>query len=391
MKDRLIATQLTSRLENVPAVVLLGSRQVGKTTLARAIAEERGGMYLDLESPIDRAKLSDPEAYLSDCIGSLLVLDEIHRVPDLFPILRGRIDEGRRRGIRGGMYLLLGSASIELLDRSAESLAGRVSYLELHPLCLLEMGEITPEVTTTLWLRGGYPDSVLATTTESSHAWRMDFIRTYLEREVPQFAPRRSTEQMRQLWTMLAHLQGQVLNASMLARSIGVDFKTIQAYVNLLEQLLLIRVVQPWHVNIGKRLTKRPKVYIRDSGLLHALLGIRTYDELTGHPSIGSSWEGFVVQQLSAVGRGNVEISFYRTSAGAEVDVLLRFSDGEQWAIEVKRNSVPTPRRGFHEAIKDLTPQRSMVVYPGTQRYRIRENIEAIPLHDLLLEVAARF
>jgi predicted AAA+ superfamily ATPase len=323
-------------------------------------------------------------------MGSLLVLDEIHRVPDLFPILRGRIDEGRRRGVRSGMYLLLGSASVELLDHSAESLAGRVSYLELHPFCLPEMEEITPQVTTALWLRGGYPDSVLAETNESSFAWRMDFIRTYLEREVPLFAPRRSSEQMRQLWTMLAHLQGQILNGSMLARSIGVDYKTIQAYVNLLEQLLLIRVVQPWHANVGKRLTKRPKVYIRDSGVMHALLGIRTLDDLMGHPSIGSSWEGYVVQQLSAVGKGEVDLSFYRTAAGAEVDVLLRFRDGVQWAIEVKRNSVPTPRRGFHEAIKDLTPQRAMVVYPGIERYRIRENIEAIPLHDLLQEVAAR-
>lgn len=390
MKERLLAAQVTSRLDSVPAVVLLGSRQVGKTTLARAIAEERGGIYLDLESPTDRAKLADPETYLNDHMGSLLVLDEIHRVPDLFPILRGRIDEGRRRGVRSGMYLLLGSASVELLDHSAESLAGRVSYLELHPFCLPEMEEITPQVTTALWLRGGYPDSVLAETNESSFAWRMDFIRTYLEREMPLFAPRRSSEQMRQLWTMLAHLQGQILNGSMLARSIGVDYKTIQAYVNLLEQLLLIRVVQPWHANVGKRLTKRPKVYIRDSGVMHALLGIRTLDDLMGHPSIGSSWEGYVVQQLSAVGKGEVDLSFYRTAAGAEVDVLLRFRDGVQWAIEVKRNSVPTPRRGFHEAIKDLTPQRAMVVYPGIERYRIRENIEAIPLHDLLQEVAAR-
>jgi predicted AAA+ superfamily ATPase len=390
MKDRLLATQLNSRLDSVPAVVLIGSRQVGKTTLARAIAEDRGGMYLDLESPTDRAKLADPETYLNDHMGSLLVLDEIHRVPDLFPILRGRIDEGRRRGVRNGMYLLLGSASVELLDHSAESLAGRVSYLELHPFCLPEMEEITSQVTTALWLRGGYPDSVLAETNESSFAWRMDFIRTYLEREVPLFAPRRSSEQMRQLWTMLAHLQGQILNGSMLARSIGVDYKTIQAYVNLLEQLLLIRVVQPWHANVGKRLTKRPKVYIRDSGLMHALLGIRAFDELMGHPSIGSSWEGYVVQQLSAVGKGEVDLSFYRTAAGAEVDVLLRFRDGVQWAIEVKRNSVPTPRRGFHEAIKDLTPQRAMVVYPGNERYRIREDIDAIPLIDLLQEVAAR-
>lgn len=390
MKLRLIEGLLASDLDRAPAVVLLGSRQVGKTTLARTIAEQREGVYLDLESPSDRAKMSDPEAYLTDHFGSLLVLDEIHRLPELFPILRGRIDEGRRRGIHAGMYLLLGSASLELLDHSAESLAGRVSYRELHPFCLPEVGYHSEGVTKALWLRGGYPDSMLAQTDQTSFAWRMDFIRTYLEREVPQFAPRRSSEHMRQLWTMLAHLQGQVLNASMLARSIGVDYKTVQAYIELLEQMLLIRIVQPWHANVGKRLTKRPKVYIRDSGLLHALLGIRTFDDLSGHPSIGSSWEGFIVQQLHAVGKGNVELSFYRTATGSEVDILLRFANGEQWAIEVKRNMVPTPRRGFHEALLDLAPQRAMVVYPGNERYRVRDHVEAMPLQELLTELDRR-
>lgn len=390
MKERMLTNMVRELLSATPAVVLIGSRQVGKTTLAHELGTERNAIYLDLESPSDRAKLADPEAYLSAFMDRLVILDEVHRVPDLFPVLRGMIDKGRRNGIRSGMYLLLGSASIELLDRSAESLAGRVSYVELHPLSFLEVQDDTPEPLQTLWMRGGYPDSMLAASDERSYAWRTDFIRTYLEREVPQFAPRRSTEQMRRLWTMLAHLQGQVLNASMLARSLGTDFKTVQSYVSLLEQLLLVRTLMPWHANVGKRLTKRPKLYIRDSGILHTLLGIRSVNELYGDPIIGSSWEGFVLQQICALDSKNVQTWFYRTSGGAEVDILLQFDTGEQWAIEVKRSSVPTPRRGFYEAIQDLAPRRALVVYTGTEKYSLNATIEAIPLPLLLREIETR-
>jgi len=390
MKERMLTNVVRERLSTTPAVVLIGSRQVGKTTLAHELGAERNAIYLDLESPSDRAKLADPEAYLTAFMDRLVILDEVHRVPDLFPVLRGMIDKGRRKGIRSGMYLLLGSASIELLDRSAESLAGRVSYIELHPLSYLEVEDVTPDPLQTLWMRGGYPDSMLAATDERSYSWRTDFIRTYLEREVPQFAPRRSTEQMRRLWTMLAHLQGQVLNASMLARSLGTDFKTVQSYVSLLEQLLLVRTLMPWHANVGKRLTKRPKLYIRDSGILHTLLGIRSVNELYGDPIIGSSWEGFVLQQICALDSKKLQTWFYRTSGGAEVDILLQFDTGEQWAIEVKRSSVPTPRRGFYEAIADLAPQRALVVYTGTEKYSLNATIEAIPLPVLLSEIETR-
>lgn len=390
MRTRILEPTLRKRLSTMPAVVLIGSRQVGKTTLARTIGSENGAIYLDLESPADRAKLNDPETYFMDRIGKLIILDEVHRAPELFPILRGMIDEARRRGIRNSMYLLLGSASIDLLDRSAESLAGRVSYLELHPMSLLEMDSMDRNIQNILWLRGGYPDSVFANNDEASYLWRGDFIRTYLEREVPQFAPRKSAEQMRQLWTMLAHLQGQVYNASLLARSIGTDYKTIQSYVDLLEQLLLIRSVQPWHANVGKRLTKRAKVYVRDSGMLHTLLGIRTHEDLLGNPIAGMSWEGFVMQQICSIDSNNLSVSFYRTSGGAEIDILLRFDNGDLWALEVKKSAVPTPRRGFYEAIKDIKPQRTFVVYTGTETYDISPNVQALSLGALLAQIVER-
>lgn len=378
---------LRKRLETAPAIVLIGSRQVGKTTLARSVGEERGAVYLDLESPADRAKLGDAEGYLNAHLDTLVILDEVHRVPDLFPLLRGRIDEGRRRGIRGGMYILLGSASLELLDRSAESLAGRVTYLELHPLSVHEIERTTTHDINDLWLYGGYPDSYLTRTPIESFEWRTDFIRTYLEREVPQFSPRKSTEQMRKLWTMMAHLQGQVFNASLLARSLGTDFKTVQSYVELLEQLLLTRTLTPWFANVGKRLTKRPKMYVRDSGILHALLGIRTFDELLSHPIAGPSWEGFVLQQITASAGGNVQVAFYRTSGGAEVDIVVQFDDGELWTIEVKRSSAPTIRRGHREAITDLSPSRAYVVYNGTDSYPLSKDVMAIPLVELIREI----
>ena len=390
MRARILESALRKRLGTMPAVVLLGSRQVGKTTLARTIGSEQGALYLDCESPADRSKLYDPETYFTDRFGTLIILDEVHRVPELFPILRGMIDEARRRGIRNNMYLLLGSASIDLLDRSAESLAGRVSYLELHPLSLMEMNISGSSERDALWLRGGYPDSVLADSDEVSFHWRLDFIRTYLEREVPQFAPRKSAEQMRQLWTMLAHLQGQVYNASLLARSIGTDYKTTQSYVDLLQQLLLIRMVQPWHANVGKRLTKRPKVYVRDSGILHTLLGIQTHEDLVGNPIVGMSWEGFVLQQISAINSNNVSVWFYRTSGGAEIDILLQFNNGDLWALEVKKSVIPTPRRGFYEAIKDVKPQRALVVYTGNETYNISSDVQAIPLEVLLQELIHR-
>ncbi|HRE90177.1 MAG TPA: ATP-binding protein, partial [Myxococcota bacterium] len=279
MLPRQLASQLEAIIETTPAVVLLGPRQVGKTTLALAIAEKRPSIYLDLETAADRAKLSEPQLYLSRHSDQLVIMDEVHRMPGLFEELRGLIDSGRRRGVRAGRFLLLGSASIDLLRQSSESLAGRVSYLELAPL---DGREVPSSDLERLWVRGGFPDSFLASNDQRSMRWRRDFIRTYLERDIPMLGPRVPAETLRRFWTMLAHHQSGLLNASAFARSLGVDGKTVASYLDLLVDLLLVRRLPPWHANVGKRLVKSPKIYVRDSGLTHTLLGLTSLDDLLG-------------------------------------------------------------------------------------------------------------
>ena len=364
-------------------MVLLGPRQVGKTTLAKRLAEEESpALYLDLESPSDLAKLADPELYLQAKLDQLVILDEIHRTPHLFNVLRGLIDEARRQGRRAGLYLLLGSASLELLLQSGESLAGRVSFLELGPLNLLEVAAI-PGGQEQLWLRGGFPDSFLASGESQSLRWRQDFIRTYLERDIPQFGPRIPSETLRRFWTMLAHQQTASFNASQLACSLGVDSKTVSRYLDLLVDLLLVRRLPVWRANVGKRLVKRPKAYVRDSGLVHALLGIREMDALLSHPVVGASWEGFIIEQLLLGHDNPLEGYYYRTAGGAEIDLLLHFADGAIWAVEIKRSLSPKPTRGFHEACRDLQPERRCVVYPGTESYPLGEEVEVCPLMEM--------
>lgn len=380
MIKRRLYNELERLIEQYPAVSLLGPRQVGKTTLAHEIAERRPSIYLDLESEADRAKLTDPELYLADHEDELVILDEVHRLPNLFQSLRGVIDRGRRRGRRSGHFLLLGSASIDLLKQSGETLAGRISYLELTPFEILEIG---PEHADALWVRGGFPDSFLAPDERASLKWRQDFIRTCLERDIPQLGPRIPAETLRRFWTMLAHNQGELLNAAQLARGLGVDGKTVANYLDLMVDLLLVRRLQPWHRNVGKRLVKSPKIYVRDSGIVHALLGLRDKEGLLGHPVVGKSWEGFVVENLITVAPEGTEVSFYRTSAGAEIDLLLELPGGRLWAIEIKRGLAPKLRKGFHHAHGDLNPQYSFVVYPGGEHYPLGEGIEAIGLHAL--------
>lgn len=379
MKPRRLQPEVERRLAEVPAVVLLGPRQVGKTTLALAVAETRDALYLDLEREADRARLAEPELYLAEQLDRLVVLDEVHRAPGLFPALRGLIDRARRTGRRQGLYLLLGSAALDLLRQSGETLAGRVSYLALDPFDLLEVGD-TPAALDRLWLRGGFPESFLAADDGASLRWREDFIRTYLERDIPQFGPRIAAERLRRLWTMLAHLQGSLLNVAQLARNLGVDAKTAGGYLDLLVDLLLLRRLPPWHANLGKRLVRSPKVYLRDSGLVHALLAVRDREALLSHPIVGASWEGFVIENLLnvAASRGIVGY-FYRTSGGAEIDLLLAHPDGRLWAVEVKRSLAPKPERGFHSACADLAPERGFLVYPGAETYPVSEHIEAIP------------
>ncbi len=384
MIERRIQAGLVELIGRYPAVALLGPRQVGKTTLALNVAATRASLYLDLESPGDQAKLTDPELYLGEHDDKLVILDEVHRRPDLFQPLRGLIDKGRRSGTGTGRFLLLGSASIDLLKQSGESLAGRISFAELAPFDVLELGG---ESIDRLWIRGGFPGSVLAVDDATSLTWRRDFIRTYLERDIPQFGVRIPAETLRRFWTMLAHNQGAVLNAAQLARGIAVSGSKVAHYLDLLVDLLLVRRLQPWHRNVGKRLVKSPKVYIRDSGLVHALLGLATKEELLSHPVVGGSWEGYVIETLLGMAPAGTEASFYRTVAGAEMDLVLALPGGRVWTVEVKRGVVPKLERGFHTASADLAPEKSFVVYNGLERFPLNDHTEAISLVELAREL----
>ena len=386
MFSRHIHAQLLDSIEAAPAVALLGPRQVGKTTLALEVAKTRPSVYLDLESERDRAKLDQAELYLQDHLGQLVILDEVHRAPGLFPVLRGLIDQARREGKRSGQYLLLGSASLDLLKQSGETLAGRITFLELGPLSILEVGAPSAD---DLWVRGGFPDSLQAPSAARSLKWRQDFIRTYLERDVPQFGPRIATQSLRLLWTMLAHQQGGMVNTTQLARNLGVDVKTVTSYIHLLTDLLLLRRLPPWHANAGKRLVKTPKLYLRDSGLVHALLDLATKESVLSHPVVGASWEGFCLENILACAPAQVQGYFYRSSGGAEVDLLLQWPGGDLWAIEIKRSLSPKVERGFHAACTDLNPTRKMVVYPGDEHYPLGHDVQAISLMRLCEQLLA--
>ena len=357
------------------SVALIGPRQVGKTTLALQLGEAQNALYLDLEDIQDRDKLSNAAVFLGAYENRLVILDEIHRVPDLFLTLRGLIDQGRRRGARTGRFLLLGSASLDLMRQSGESLAGRISYVDMTPL---SVQEVPAESLEALWVRGGFPDSFLAPDEAGSLSWRKDLLRTYLERDVPMFGARIPAETLRRFWTMLAHNQGGLINASRLAAGLEVSSQTVSRYTDLLVDLLLVRRLQPYHVNVGKRLVKSPKVYIRDSGLLHALLNLEDRNALLGHPVVGASWEGFVIENLINAAPPFTVPGFYRTAGGAEIDLLLELPGGERWAIEVKRSRAAKPGRGFYEACDDLKPAKRFVVHGGPERFPISEGVEAI-------------
>ena len=387
MIPRRLLSALTAALAEVPAVALLGPRQAGKTTLALEVARSRPAIYLDLESEADRARLSEPELYLPQHADKLVILDEIQRTPQLFRSLRGLIDAGRRGGRGKGRFLILGSASIDLLKQSSESLAGRIRYLELAPL---DAGEVGSRRLNALWLRGGFPESLLASSDAASLRWRTDFIRTYLERDIPQLGPRIPAETLRRLWTMLAHQQGGLLNAAALARALAVDGKTVASYLDLLVDLLLVRRLAPWHGNIRKRLVKSPKIYVRDSGLVHALLGIVDREGLLAHPVAGGSWEGLAIESLIAAAPRDTEAYFFRTAAGAEIDLLLKLPGHRKpWAIEIKRGLAPKIERGFHLACETVRPARRLVVYGGVERFPLAEGVEAISLIDLCAELSS--
>lgn len=389
MISRIVTTEIEQALAHQAAVALVGPRQVGKTTLAHALAEDRdGAIYLDLESSEDREKLAESVLFLRAYEDSLVVLDEIHRMPEVFAVLCGMIDKGRRSGHGTGRFLILGSASLELLRQSSESLAGHISFLEITPFQWLELSAGEAEQRQ-LWLRGGFPGSTLAVDDAVSYRWRTDFIRTYLERDVHQFGPRIPAETLARLWTMLAHGQGGLLNASRLAASLEITSPTVQRYIDLLADLLLVRRLQPYASNTGKRLVKSPKVYVRDSGLVHALLGVRSYEELLGHPVCGASWESFVIENLLAAAPERTRASFYRTAAGAEIDLLLEMRGRGLWAIEVKRSLSVRPKKGFYLACEDLHPERRLVVHAGEGQHPIDARTTAIGLRELAAELLA--
>ncbi len=375
---------VANALDRQAAVALIGPRQAGKTTLAYEIAKQTDALYLDLESSVDRAKLADARLFLAEYEDRLVVLDEIHRAPGLFPELRGMIDQGRRRGKRTGRFLLLGSASVELLRQSGESLAGRIEYVPLAPFDVLD---VSPEMAsaTKLWVRGGFPDSLLAASDGASLIFRRNLIRTYLERDVSEFSGRRiPAETLERLWTMLAHSQGALLNASKLAASLMISSPTVAGYIDLLVDLLLVRRLRPFYANTSKRLVKSPKIYIRDSGLVHALLGLDSHNALIGHPVAGASWEGFVIENLLAAAPAGTAAHFYRTQAGAEIDLVLELpGESAPWAVEVKLGLVPSMGRGFYNACEDVAPQRAFVVYSGDEHYPLSTGVEAIGLRAM--------
>lgn len=392
MIPRRLSPLVLRRLAEFPAVGLLGPRQVGKSTLAQSIAQEVSGRtrqpdYLDLENPADQAKLEDAGAFLRARFDRLVVIDEVQRAPGLFQVLRGVIDDNIRAGRETGQFLLLGSASIELLKQSSESLAGRIAYLELGPIDVTEVSSAQAEA---LWVRGGFPRSFLAKSDEASASWREAFITTYLERDIPQLGPRIPATTLRRFWTMLAHRQGALLNAAELARALAVDGKTVAKYLDLMVDLLMVRRLQPLHANVGKRLTKSPKTYVRDSGLVHSLLRLDTLDDVLGHPVAGGSWEGHVIEALISVAPPRTDASFYRTSAGAELDLVLDMPGGERWAIEIKRSSAPKIEKGFHAAMEDVQPSRAYIVYGGHERYAKGNGVEAIGLRELATILSER-
>lgn len=391
MIDRLLFHKLEELMPDFPAIAILGPRQVGKTTFAQILAEhfDQQSIYLDLESPSDRAKLAEPEQYFDLYEGKLIILDEIQRMPDLFPLLRGVIDRRRKKGFRACQFLILGSASLELIRQSSETLAGRIAYEELPVFNLLEVGDVDGNLEK-IWLRGGFPDSFLASSDKSSLTWRQNFITTYLERDIPQIAQFVPANRLRRLWTMLAHNQGQLINFSKFGASLDLSSPTVKSYVDMLEDLLLIRSLRPWLSNLGKRLVKTPKVYIRDSGLTHALLQIGTMDDLLAHPVAGSSWEGFVIENILSVLPKDAEYGFYRTSAGAELDLVISYRS-QVWAIEIKRTLSPKLSKGYLNAVKDVEATHRFFVYAGKDEFPLGENTVAIGVADILKKIKEDF
>lgn len=388
MIKRSCLQKLVHALQAMPVVALLGPRQVGKTTLAMAIETmvDKPTSYLDLELDSDFNKLADPEAFLSRFQNELLIIDEVQRKPDLFRILRALVDIRKRSNERSGQFLLLGSASRDLLQQSSESLAGRIRYLELSPFTISEVHRADPLGFNAekLWFRGGFPDSYLAPSEAESWNWRSDFISTYVERDIPLMGPQIPATKLRRFWTMLAHYHGQQVVFSELGRSLEVSHTTVRNYLDTLTDFYMVRQLQPWSGNTRKRLVKSPKVYLRDTGLLHRLLNISDFNTLLGHPIVGASWEGFVLENIVLILDDRWRYTYYRSSGQAEIDLVLETPTQEIWAIEIKRGSAPKPARGFHEACEDIKAARKFVVYGGRDAYPLPHDVEVIGLLEFI-------
>jgi len=368
-----ILNRIRTALDRTPVVVLTGPRQSGKTTLARQLLSEESPNYFDLEDPASLARLDEPMTALRP-LRDLVVIDEIQRRPDLYPVLRVLVD----REAPPARFLILGSASGDLMRQSSESLAGRMERVEIGGFTLSELGS---DSAGSLWRRGGLPRAYLARTEEDSVTWRKQFIQTLLERDLPQWGVRVPALALLRFWTMLAHYHGQLWNASEPARALDVNPSTTRRYLDLLGDALMVRQLQPWRANLGKRQVKSPKVYIRDSGLLHQLLGVGAEKELLVHPKVGASWEGFVIEQILATEHYD-EACFWATHQGAEVDLLLRRGDRLR-GVECKRADAPRLTRSMRTAVEDLELEALLVVYPGTRRYTLADRVEAVPLKTL--------
>lgn len=375
MIKRILQDKIVRSLRTFPVVGIVGPRQTGKTTLAKQVAGSHSGkvVYLDLELPSDMNRLIDAELYLSSRQDSLVIIDEIQRMPSLFPLLRALVDKKRR----SGRFLILGSASPDVIKNASESLAGRVAYHELTQFSLSETGD---NALKRLWIRGGYPLSYLAKSDPQSFAWREAFIKTYLEMDIPQLGIRVPSNQLRRFWMMVAHMHGQLWNTSAVGRGLGVSPVAIRHYLNILESTFIVRQLIPYFHNVKKRLVKAPKVYIRDTGLLHLLMNVRTEEELHGHPAIGSSWEGFVIEQILSIIPEGWQHFFYRTAVGAEIDLLLIGPKGKKIGIEIKYSLSPRPAKGFWIAMEELGCSKGFVVYPGKEEFPLANKTKVIPV-----------
>lgn len=388
MINRYLRDRLKADLLSMPVVALLGPRQVGKTTLALDITTslDKPYHYLDLEMPSDMSKMSDPESYLRRFENTLVIIDEVQRFPDLFEILRGIVDARKRNGERNAQFLLLGSASRILLQQTSETLAGRIRYLELPALNLTDIQNtpLHPIDFERMWLRGGFPDSYLAANDRDSWQWRFDFITTYLERDLPMMGVNIPPNQLKRLWSMLSHYNGSTLNLSELGRSLELSHNTVKSYIDILSDFYMIRQIPSWSGNLKKRLVKAPKIYFRDTGILHQLVNVTHMEVLLSHPAVGGSWESFVIENICAVIDSRWQVSHYRSATQVEVDLILQTPNNETWAIEIKRSSAPKISRGYYEACKDIQAGKQFVVVPESEGYLLKGGAEVIGLMEII-------